>query len=560
MPTPGPRSATHSRRIPKTDLAATLNRQKSLARFRDEEFDLAVIGAGINGAAVARDASMRGLKVALIDRGDFAGATSSRSSKLIHGGFRYLPQGQFKLVYEALRERERLRHRTAPHLVHPIHFLFPVYRRRGFNRFTMSMGLTLYDLFARMPFKEWHSSLNAAEVRETEPALSRVGLTGGAMYYDAWADDARVTFENVLDADLHDAAVANYAAVESFSMADGKIASARVRDLIGGAACELRAKKFLNAAGPWVDDIRRMDDPASKPCVRLTKGVHLVFARTILPVRESLVLADEHGRIVFLMPHDRYVLVGTTDTDFTGDPASVRTEIADVEYLLAVLAESLPGIKLTNADVASSFAGLRALIREEKEAPSSVPREEVILESPSGLITVAGGKFTTHRAIAQKLVDQVMKRLGRPVGVCPTLATPLPGARPIPPQNDAGGGAAMRSIPAPSAEILKARYGTRAPIVARIASRRPELGEPLSRNCPAIGAEVVNAVGSEMALTVGDFLIRRTSLSWRSPVEAEAAATAVARIMAAELGWNRAREEAEVASFTHEQQSRRVVA
>jgi glycerol-3-phosphate dehydrogenase len=541
-------------------LASTLNRQTSLARFRDEEFDLAVIGGGINGAAAARDAAMRGLRVALIERGDFAGATSSRSSKLIHGGFRYLPQGQFKLVYEALRERERLRHLTAPHLVHPIQFLFPVYRRRGFNRFTMAMGLTLYDLFAWTPFKEWHSSLNAAEVRETEPALSRDGLTGGAMYFDAWADDARVTFENVLDADLHGAAVANYTAVESFGMDDAKIASARVRDLLGGVTCEVRARKFLNAAGPWVDEIRRMDDPSSQPCVRLTKGVHLVFPRTVLPVRESLVLADERGRVVFVMPHDRYVLVGTTDTDFAGDPASVRTEINDVEYLLAVLAESLPGIKLANADVATSFAGLRARIREKDgAAPSSVPREEVILESASGLITVAGGKFTTHREIAQKLVDQVMTRLGRPAGTCPTLATPLPGARMLS-NEDSGGGASMRSIPATAAEILKARYGMRAPIVARIAAGRPELAEPLSRGCPALGAEVVNAVANEMAHSIGDFLIRRTSLSWRSPVEAEAAAPAVARIMAAELGWDRAREDAEVASFTHEQQSRRVVA
>ncbi len=542
-------------------MASTLNREKSLARFRDEEFDLAVIGAGINGAAVARDASMRGLRVALIERGDFAGATSSRSSKLIHGGFRYLPQGQLKLVYEALRERERLRHRTAPHLVHPIQFLFPIYRRRGFNRFTMSIGLTLYDLFARMPFKEWHSSLNPAEVRETEPALSRDGLTGGAMYFDAWADDARVTFENVLDADLHNAAVANYAAVESFGASDGKLASASVRDLIGGATYEVRAKEFLNAAGPWVDDIRRLDDPTAQPCVRLTKGVHLVFARTLLPVRESIVLADERGRIVFVMPHDRYVLVGTTDTDFTGDPASVRTEIADVEYLIAVLAESLPGIKLTNADVATSFAGLRALVREKDgAAPSSVPREEVILESTSGLITVAGGKFTTHREIAQKLVDLVMKRLGRRAGICPTLTTPFPGARPLEKGEESGGAAVMRTIPGAAATILKARYGTRAPIVARIASRRPELAQPLSRGCPAVGAEVVNAVVNEMAHSVGDFLIRRTSLSWRAPVEAEAAAAAVARIMAAELGWDRAREDAEVASFTHEQQSRRVVA
>jgi glycerol-3-phosphate dehydrogenase len=425
----------------------------------------------------------------------------------------------------------------------------------------MAMGLTLYDLFARMPFKEWHSSLNASEVRETEPALSRDGLTGGAMYFDAWADDARVTFENVLDADLHGAAIANYTAVESFSTSEGNIASARVRDLLGGVTCEVRAKKFLNAAGPWVDEIRSLDDPSSKPCVRLTKGVHLVFARTVLPVRESIVLADERGRIVFVMPHDRYVLVGTTDTDYAGDPANVRTEIGDVEYLLGVLAESLPGIKLTNADVATSFAGLRALVREkEGAAPSSVPREEVILESASGLITVAGGKFTTHREIAEKLVDLVMKKLGRHAGICPTLATPFPGARPLSTNEDSGGAAAMRSIPAAAAEILKARYGTRASIVARIASRQPALAEPLSRNCPAIGAEVVNAVSNEMAHSVGDFLIRRTSLSWRSPVEAEAAAPAVARIMAAELGWDRAREDDEVSRFTHEQQSRRVVA
>src|SRR5208283_1105384 len=219
-----------------------------------------------------------------------------------------------------------------------------------------------------------------------------------------------------------------------------------------------------------------------QPCVRLTKGVHLVFARTVLPVREALVLADERGRIVFVMPHDRYVLVGTTDTDYAGDPAGVRTEIGDVEYLLAVLAESLPGIKLTRTDVATSFAGLRALSREKDgAAPSAVPREEVILESTSGLITVAGGKFTTHREIAQILVDRVMKRLGRAAGICPTLATPLPGARPLASEDEPGGGAALRTIPAAAAEILKARYGTRAPIVARIGGRRRELAEPLSR-------------------------------------------------------------------------------
>jgi glycerol-3-phosphate dehydrogenase len=557
-------------------LVSTLNREASLARFRDEEFDLAVIGGGINGAAAARDAAMRGLKVALVERGDFASATSSRSSKLIHGGFRYLPQGQFRLVYTALRERERLRRVTAPHLVRPIQFLFPVYRGRGFNRFTMSIGLTLYDLFARTPWAEWHSSLNSARVRESEPALSREGLRGGATYFDAWADDARITFENVLDADLHGAAVANYASVEGFVRGGDKsveplkgsapptvsICAARVRDLIGGRECELRAKKFLNATGPWVDEIRRMDDPASKPSVRLTKGAHLVFARTMLPVREALVLGDENGRIVFVMPHDRYVLVGTTDTDFSGDPATVTTDRGDIEYLLGVMAESLPGIKLTIADVASSFAGLRALVTagEGTEAPSKVPREEVILESASGLITVAGGKLTTHREIAQKLVDRVMTELGKPATRCPTLATPLPGARPLGKEKAAPDDTSLRGIGRDAAEILRARYGTRAAIVARIAAERPELAAPLSRGCPAIGAEVVHAIRNEMAHSLQDFLVRRTSLTWRYPIEADSAAPTVAKIMAAELGWDSSRAEQELASFKREQARRRVPA
>lgn len=400
-------------------------------------------------------------------------------------------------------------------------------------------------------------------MRETEPALSRDGLTGGATYFDAWADDARITFENVLDADLHGAAVANYAAVEEFVRTGDKITAARVRDLIGGATSELRAKKFLNATGPWVDEIRRMDDPASSPCVRLTKGAHLVFARTTLPVREAIVLGDEHGRIVFVMPHDRYVLVGTTDTDFAGDPANVAADRADIDYLLGVLAESLPGIKLTTEDVASSFAGLRALVTagEGSASPSQVPREEVILESASGLITVAGGKLTTHREIAQKMVDRVMKALGKPVGICPTLTTPLPGARALGrTDREAREDVSLRKIGHDAAEILDARYGTRAPIVAAIAAELPELAAPLARGCPAIGAEVVNAVRNEMAHSLNDFLIRRTALSWRYPVEAEAAAPAVARIMASELGWDSARAEQELAGFRHEQDRRRVPA
>jgi len=535
-----------------------LDRARSISRLRAQEFDLAVIGGGINGAAVARDAAMRGLSVALVDRGDFAGGTSSRSSKLIHGGFRYLPQGQLKLVYEALRERERLRRRTAPHLVKPIRFLFPIYRGRGFGRFTMSMGLWLYDLLARMPRTQWHRNLSAASVREFEPALARADLTGGSLYYDAWADDARITFENILDGALHGAAVANYAGVLGFTRnAAGRLAAMTVNDLASGAAFELHARIFVNAAGPWVDHLRRLDDPAARNCVRLTKGVHLIFPRTTLPVHDSLVLADESGRIVFVMPHDSYVLVGTTDTDYDGDPAAVAADKTDLAYLLGVLGESLPGIKLSAEDVASSFAGLRALVENgaDAKAPSSVPREEVILESASGMLTVAGGKLTTHREIAEKLVTRVMKDLGRAAGVCPTRDTPLPGAR-------ADGAVradaeALATIGRVAREILLARYGTRAGIPAQIAATRADLAAPLASGCPVIGAEVIHAVRNEMVSHLADFMVRRTAMSWRYPIEAEAAAPAVARLMAAELGWDPARQEQELAAFRADMARRR---
>ncbi|MHB8382975.1 MAG: glycerol-3-phosphate dehydrogenase/oxidase [Candidatus Binataceae bacterium] len=536
-----------------------LDRARSIARMGAEQFDLAVIGGGINGAAIARDAAMRGLSVAVVDRGDFAGGTSSRSSKLIHGGFRYLPQGQLKLVYEALRERERLRRRTAPHLVKPIRFLFPIYRGRGFGRFTMSMGLWLYDLFARMPRGQWHRNLNAASVREIEPALARTNLTGGSLYYDAWADDARITFENILDGAIHGAAIANYAAAEGFSRdASGRLIAMSVKDFATGATFDLRARIFVNATGPWVDHVRRLDDPAARNCVRLTKGVHLVFARTTLPVHDALVLADESGRIVFVMPHEHYVLVGTTDTDYSADPAAVITDKSDVTYLLGVLAESLPGIKLKAEDVASSFAGLRALIENgaDSKAPSSVPREEVILESRSGMLTVAGGKLTTHREIAEKLVNRVMKDLGRAPGLCPTRDTALPGARDDN-GDDRAGIEALAAIGRAAREILVARYGTRAAIPARIATTRADLAAPLAPGCPVIGAEVIHAVRNEMVLHLDDFMVRRTAMVWRYPLEADAAAPAVARLMGRELGWSPAHEADELAAYRADMARRR---
>jgi glycerol-3-phosphate dehydrogenase len=518
-----------------------------------EEFDVCVIGGGINGAAIARDAALRGLSVTLVDAGDFAGATSSRSSKLIHGGFRYLPQWQFSLVYHALRERERLRHHTAPHLVRPIRFLFPIYKNRGFGRLTMDMGLWLYDIFAHTAWSERHRVLSATEAIKREPALASDNLTGAALYYDAWADDARITFENVLDAGLHGAAVANYLVVESVAKNAGRIVSAAVHDVLGDRRFDIRARHFVNAAGPWVDDIRKLADPGAKPSVRLTKGVHLVFPLRSLPVNEPMVLGDDEDRIVFVMPHDRYVLVGTTDTDFSGDRRAVAADPSDIDYLLKVLAEGLPKIRLTEDDIASSFAGLRALvINGDEKTPSAVPREETIIESASGMLSVAGGKLTTHREIAEKVVNRLMTKLGRGAGPSPTRTEPLPGACATP-----SGEISNVAFTGEIARFLEARYGTRMKLIANIAAERPELGAPLAPECPAIGAEVIHAIRNEMAHCVADFLVRRTSLVWRYPIEAEAAAPAVARIMAAELGWDASREEAELAGFVSDLKRRR---
>ena len=519
-------------------------RETNLIRLRTETFDVAIIGGGINGAAIARDAAMRGLKTALVDKGDFAGATSSHSSKLIHGGLRYLPQGQLGFVYHALRERERLRHVTAPHLVHPLKFLFPFYRGRHPSRTAVCAGLILYDLFARTPPGERHRRLNCAQVRRCEPALRGEGLAGGAIYFDATGDDARITLENVLDAAYHGAAVANYVAVEEFAHTGQKVTALFALDVESGSPFELRAQVFINAAGPWVDTIRRLDDRQCRPLVRLTKGVHLVVEASCLPLQNSLVLTDDRNRIVFLIRHDNHVLIGTTDTDFEGDGEDVGVNPEDVGYLLDVVNQSIPGARLSPYHIAASFAGLRTLRISGHLQPSSVAREELVTVSGSGLITVAGGKLTTHRKIACRVVERVMKILRRGYEKSPTLVEPLPGARHTSPTRGA-----MRELPPELQEILIARYGTRAEIVARIAAERVELAQCLAAGAPAIEAEVIHAVRNEFARSLADFIARRTAMSWRAPAAALKSAPEVACLMARELGWSFERQRRELDSF-----------
>jgi glycerol-3-phosphate dehydrogenase len=535
------------------------DRAAEIARLGSQVFDLAVIGGGINGAAIARDAALRGLSVALVDRGDFAGATSSHSSKLIHGGLRYLPQGQIRLVFHALRERERLRRLTAPHLVGPIRFLFPFYAGRRPGRWAVSAGLVLYDLFARTPRAERHRSFGANSVRELEPALEDKELRGGALYYDGWGDDARLTIENIVDVGMHGGVVVNYAEVESLTDSGGRVASARVRDRETGALMELRARCFVNAAGPWLDRIRVMDEPVARPSVRLTKGVHLVISTARLSVNNATVLTDDAGRIVFVMPHEGWTLIGTTDTDFEGDPAQVRAEAEDIDYLIGVVNNLIPTARLERRDVGYSFAGLRVLPANHGggQSPSAVARDEVVIESPTGLISIGGGKLTSHRRIGEQIGAMVVARLGRLARPSPTRTMPLPGARSATDEMTNGVAQEVANGWAWRARYpwLEGRYGSRAAIVAAIARERPELAEPLAAETPAIGAEVTFAIRYEWASTVSDFLIRRTAMAWRNPPAAIASSSAVGRIMAAELGWDRARMRAEVAEFVAEMRS-----
>jgi glycerol-3-phosphate dehydrogenase len=529
---------------PEVSTEAVTRREAILARLRAECFDLAIIGGGITGAAVARDAALRGLNTAIVDKGDFACATSSHSSKLIHGGLRYLPQGQLRLVYHSLRERERLRLVTAPHLVHPLRFLFPFYRGQRPSRTAVCAGLILYDLFARTPPAERHRRLGANQVHQCEPALESKGLAGGATYLDATADDARITLENLLDAAYHGAAAANYVRVEGFARTGSRIAALFARDTESGAPFEIRSRVFVNAAGPWADKIRRLDDSGSEPLVRLTKGVHLVFEWSHLPVRNSLVLTDHQRRVIFLIRYDNNVLVGTTDTDFGGDCEHVRVKLDDAQYLLDIVNGSIPGARLHQQNIAACFAGVRSLHLSERLRPSAVAREEIIAVSRSGLITVAGGKLTTHREVAGRIVDRVMKMLGRSGEKSPTLTEPLPGAR-----GEMQTGGSVLQLSPEHQQALLSRYGTRAEIVTQIAAGRAEWAEPLAPGSTALAAEVIHAVRNEFARTLVDFLARRTAMTWRAPTTARAAAPVVAGLMGQELGWSPQRQRDELELF-----------
>ena len=503
--------------------------KRLLDRLRDECFDLLVLGGGITGAGVALDAVLRGWRVALIDKGDFASGTSSVSSKLVHGGLRYLEHGEFRLVHEALHERCVLL-RNAPHLVQPLRFVIPVYRGARLPPWKWRLGLTLYDLLAGRDNLRRSQPLRPAELRRSVPNLAAADLVGGASYFDAQMDDARLCLAVIRTAALRGAVVANYVEALALQKSGSRVTEVQAVDRLGGGEFAIRARAVVNAAGPWVDAVSRLADRESSPLLQPTKGVHVIVPNRAGLTSALLLLHPRDGRVFFVIPWLAEVhageapdasklLIGTTDTFGNEVPDDLAVTPEEVSYLLASCNRYLQPT-LTPHDVLGSFAGLRPLIRARPGEPSSLSREFDVVTAPSGLISVAGGKYTTYRCMAEAVTNAVEHRLGRR-HLCRTRDCPLDGAPPLPwedylPQA-AGKLEGQHGLSRSAARHLVRRYGTHAFAVAGYLGRFPELIEPVAAGEPDLQVEWFYQREHEMALHPTDHLLRRSRLGLYRP-------------------------------------------
>jgi len=535
--------------------AAEFDRDRALARLEGERFDVLVIGGGITGAGVALDAASRGLRVALVERDDFASGTSSKSSKLVHGGLRYLQQREIALVYENLAERQAAL-RNAPHLVRVLPFLIPVLTRDGlFNRkLARAFGSTLwmYDLTGGLRIGKRHARISAEAALTHMPTLAADRLAGAFLYYDAQADDARLTLALCRTAAQHGAVVANYARVTGLLKgADGGVQGARVAPGPGepggpgdsGDEIEVRARSVVNATGVWADEVRAFDEGDHPRSIRPAKGVHITvpWARVRNDIAAILPVPKDR-RSVFVVPWGDFTYVGTTDTDYdTPLDAPIECSADDVAYLLGALNAAVAE-PLTPADVTGTWAGLRPLLRSaDSERTADLSRRHAVRRSESGVVTVTGGKLTTYRRMADDTVDVVAAFLGRRTR-CRTKRLPILGAEGYEPPPDSG-------IEPSRHEHLAGRYGTEADAVRSLLAADASLGEPLVPGLPYLRAEAVFAVREEMARTLDDVLARRTRARLLARDDSARAASAVAELVGAELGWSNAERTAQVEAY-----------
>ncbi|MBW2732774.1 MAG: glycerol-3-phosphate dehydrogenase/oxidase [Deltaproteobacteria bacterium] len=520
------------------------HRRDTCRRLTRDLFDVVIIGGGITGASIARDAALRGYRVALLEQDDLAYGTSSRSSRLVHGGLRYLEMGQLGLVFESVSERAALA-RLARHIVRPLPFVFPVYQGDGLPLFAVDFGLWIYDGLALFRNYENHSKLSAAEVGEVLPGLNAEGLKGAVRYYDYQTDDARLVLENALGAMEAGAEVLPRCRVEKLDYRRGRIVQVLARDRITDEQFTVRGRVFICAAGPWTDEVLALSQ-RPEGWMRPAKGVHIVVPKSRLPVDEALLVKHpEDGRVLFILPYHERTVIGTTDTDSHEDPGALQASGEDVRYLLATAHAYFPASKLTPEDVISNWIGVRPLLQEEDEgAPSSVSREHKIHVRSDNLVVIAGGKLTTYRRMAAECLDQAERPIIMAGGPIPrgkglTSSLPLPGSVGLEADHDLSKMIADlgREVgDAAVGEHLALTYGVRARQVIDLAT--DELCKRVDAELPFIWAEIIFAARFELACALEDVLKRRTHIFYRSRDQGLSIAARVSELLAQELGWD----------------------
>lgn len=523
-----------------------------LTDIENHPFDLLIIGAGINGAGIARDAAMRGLRVLLLDKGDIASGTTSWSTRLIHGGLRYLEHGELGLVRESLRERERLLH-IAPHLVKPLRLSIPIYKHSKRGPLTIRAGMLVYDLLSFDKSLKRHRMLSRDETRARLPGIDSEGLRGAALYYDSQIEYAeRLVLENILSAQEHGAQIVTYARVDKFIVEDKCVLGVMFTDLLGAGTHVAKAPLTVNVSGPWVDDVLELADRTIDRQIGGTQGSHIIVEKFPGAPDDALyVEAREDGRAFFIIPWNELYLIGTTDRIYDGDLNHVEATDAEIGYLIRETNRVVPSARLNRASILYTYSGVRPLPYRAVGDPAAITRRHFIRDhapEPEGLVSIVGGKLTTYRNLSEQTVNLIMKKLKRRPVHCATSLERLPGAMTEDFDAFSENFRAQSGLCEKTANRLLRVYGTRATDVLEIAAEDPELLKPFSPLTGAIGAEVLFSFQREMAQTLTDCLMRRTMVGLNAAVGLDAATGAV-QIAQRSLGWDEARVKRELAAY-----------
>lgn len=521
--------------------ASALQRQQTIEELQDREYDLLVIGGGITGCGIALDAIARGLSVALVEMQDFAAGTSSRSTKLVHGGLRYLKQFEIKEVAELGKERAIV-YENGPHVTTPVWMLLPFHKGGTFGKYSTNLGLRVYDFLAGVKRAERRYMLSTGQTIEKEPLVKTKGLLGGGMYVEYRTDDARLTIEVAKAAIDRGATLLNYIKAENFLYNEQqKISGIVATDLLTNHAIEIRAKAVVNAAGPWVDDVRTIEGKQAGKHLILSKGVHIVFDESKFPLKQAVYFDTPDGRMVFAIPRQGKTYVGTTDTFYEGDARDMDIYQEDRDYIMNAIRYMFPNVKVTDADIESSWAGVRPLIHEDGKNPSEISRKDEVWISPSGLVTIAGGKLTGYRKMAETVLNTIAQELEQQFGIksspCTTKNIPISGGY-------IGGSSKFYAflydhtrvgkkigLSEEEAKFLTQHYGSNVEIVFNYVKE----GHPILPSW--LYAQLMYGIHHEMVVHPNDFMVRRTGYMFFQMAIVQQYEEAILDEMAKQLNW-----------------------